>query len=101
MDGARIHRKQETNTLCSRFGCSVRFLSPYSYMLNPVENIFSKIKANVRNVLGRNDSNTSLQESINNAIMTINENDLINYFAHMSRNIALAIDMLIFDETFL
>jgi transposase len=50
MDNAKIHNAVRNSY--SLLGISFRFLSPYSYMLNPVENIFSKVKTFVRNYLG-------------------------------------------------
>jgi transposase len=50
MDIARIHHGGDLSEIAGDFIlCS--FLSPYSYMLNPIENAFSKIKTIVRSRL--------------------------------------------------
>ena len=53
MDNARIHRPDILNAMITQRGYILQFLSPYSYMLNPVEFVFSKIKNLVRNELTR------------------------------------------------
>ena len=51
MDNAKIHSRALISDICSQSGCVLKYLSPYSYMLDPVENIFSKIKLYVRSRL--------------------------------------------------
>ncbi|KAF7684921.1 hypothetical protein CDIK_4330, partial [Cucumispora dikerogammari] len=51
LDNARIHREAEILRITNSYGYSYKFLSPYSYMLNPIENAFSKIKNEVRSQL--------------------------------------------------
>jgi transposase len=98
MDNARIHHLELTNTLCSQYGCTLKYLSPYSYMLDPVENVFSKIKTHVRSVMGRlNGTTVTLSDLIVEAISTITENNILHYFNHMMRNVALSVDRHVFD----
>ena len=44
MDNARQHHIEGVRTLTRNSNHSIQFISPYSYMLNPVELIFSKVK---------------------------------------------------------
>ena len=95
-DNATIHRTEEVRSLPNTEFSTYTFLSPYSYMLNPVEQIFSKIKSVVRsNMLYR--SELPLVESITNRIEAITSEDCSNYYNHMLRNIGKTVDMFIFD----
>lgn len=94
MDNAQIHKIRETRNLIEISGNRLVFLAPYSYMLNPVENIFSKIKAIVRNsmTLEFNANNEiNLQTLINDAINQITRQDCCNYVLNMMQNVALAL----------
>ena len=51
MDNARVHKQDEIKKITSIFEFDYKFLSPYSFMLNPIENAFSKIKNGVRSCL--------------------------------------------------
>ncbi|KAF7690775.1 hypothetical protein CDIK_2644 [Cucumispora dikerogammari] len=88
MDNARIHKTSEIARITSEYGYTYKFLSSYSYMLNPIENSFSKIKASVRSrlVLGEGGS---LADLICNAVSTITQNDCAGYFSYMFRNIII------------
>jgi len=86
LDNARIHRKKDMEEITSEFGFQFKFLAPYSYMLNPIETSFSKIKNAVKSML-RNKSNGSLSEFILNGVEAITVNDCIGYFRHMTRNL--------------
>jgi len=92
MDNAAIHK---VNSVRSQFGLKgqhLKFLSPYSYMMNPVERCFSKIKTSVRQVLSSGNHNGSLKGIIENGINTITPIDLSGYFMEMLRNVALALE---------
>ena len=41
-------QENRNERITSEFNFEYKFLSPYSYMLNPIENAFSKIKNGVR-----------------------------------------------------
>ncbi|KAK6011386.1 hypothetical protein OSTOST_23534 [Ostertagia ostertagi] len=43
MDNAKIHKTEEVRRLLDDTPYQLKFLSPYSYMLNPAENVFSKM----------------------------------------------------------
>ena len=45
LDNTLIHRIDAVVELITAAGALVRFLSPYSLDLNPIEEVFSKIKA--------------------------------------------------------
>jgi DDE superfamily endonuclease len=87
MDNAKIHKVESVRRVCSQFGCSLVFLSPYSFMLNPVENIFSKVKCFVRNQLVMAGENQRLVDIMKDGVLTVTDNDLNGYFNHMANNI--------------
>ncbi|KAI5151647.1 hypothetical protein ENBRE01_2283 [Enteropsectra breve] len=100
MDNAKIHKVESVRNLIESAGHRLEFLSPYSYMLNPVENIFSKIKSLVRTQLAlryNTDNDIELQKLIDIAVSAITEEDCISYIMHMMHNIALAIEKFTFE----
>lgn len=53
MDNCKIHKKDEFNCedLCIKNNIELWFLPPYSPELNPIENVFSMVKNNIRKLL--------------------------------------------------
>ena len=45
MDNVRIHKTEEFRQIISNSPNELKFLSPYSCMLNSIENVFSKVKS--------------------------------------------------------
>ena len=86
LDNARIHRCSELERITSEFGFTFAFLSPYSYMLNPIENAFSKIKNCVRSQL-RTGTNGLLADLILTETQNVSIRDCEGFFRHISRNI--------------
>ncbi|KAF7685905.1 hypothetical protein CDIK_3346 [Cucumispora dikerogammari] len=85
LDNARIHKEKHIARIKLSCGYYYKFLSPYYYMLNPIENAFIKIKNSVRAQLTSEDSN-NLHELINIAISTITSEDCSRFFRYMLRN---------------
>jgi transposase len=48
MDNASFHRSTYIKELCDEAGVMLHFLSPYSLDLNPIEELFSQLKAFIR-----------------------------------------------------
>lgn len=97
LDNVRIHGVQEVRDLVSNSGFRLVFLSPYSYMLNPVENIFSKVKIFVRSKLsGSQNENIDMVITINEAVANITPENCVNYVMHMLNNLSLAINRYVF-----
>ena len=86
LDNARVHSQQKLQSKTEKYHFSFHFLSPYSYMLNPIENAFSKIKSGIRAKLANN-ININLPEMIMNEVSQITESDCLGYFRYMARNI--------------
>ena len=75
MDNARIHKTQELKDILHGYRYDMQFLSPYSYMMNPIENVFSKVKAEVRNMLAERGNEYSLKEFIKAGIRKVIPDD--------------------------
>ena len=86
MDNSRIHKRTEIEIITLEFNFEYKFLSPYFYMLNPIENAFSKIKNGVRSRL-RLGTNGFLSELILSETNTITPTDSAGYFRNILRNI--------------
>lgn len=86
LDNARIHRKNDMETITQEFGYSFKFLSPYSYMLNPIENAFSKIKNCVRSRL-RMGFEGDLSSLILQSVGNVTIRDCVGYFSYVQCNI--------------
>lgn len=91
MDNARIHHAEIVREVFYNQNYILHFLSPYSFMLNPIENIFSKIKSVVRRMLVNNETSISLSEAINIGVNAITTADCTGYMVNMMRNISLAL----------
>lgn len=94
MDNARAHTANNTRNVMATLVNNTKFLSPYSYMLNPIEYSFSKIKAIIRRLLTNEDS--SLSNLIRNALSQITKENCEGWFAHARRNCVLASQEFIF-----
>ncbi|KAI5153030.1 hypothetical protein ENBRE01_3094 [Enteropsectra breve] len=86
LDNARIHRRADIQRITTEFGYEFKFLSPYSYMLNPIECAFSKIKNGIRSKL-RSGVQGILSEMMLTEVESISPNDSAGYFRHILRNI--------------
>lgn len=91
MDNAKIHKTGELKDIISASSYELHFLSPYSYQLNPIEKVFSKIKASVRRLLTDRTGEHSLSELIKQGIETVTPEDCSNYVMHTTRNLSIAI----------
>ena len=87
MDNARAH--------CSNLTFKHKYLSPYSYMLNPIEFLFSKIKAIVRMEL-ENIIDLPLGDVISSALSYVRIDDLMGWYRLVRRNCNLAINIVDF-----
>lgn len=90
MDNAAIHKMEKTKITLQNAGLHLKYLSPYSYMLNPVEQVFSKIKIHVKNALQDATLRLTLGDHIKNAIDQVSNIDCMGYYMHMMRNVSMA-----------
>jgi transposase len=80
MDNLSPHKNEATLSLLKAAGAQVLFLPAYSPDLNPIENMWSKVKNHLRSKEARNDSD--LIQAIASALRTITRQDATNWFAH-------------------
>lgn len=89
MDNASAHKSGESRAAMGELTNNCAYMSPYSYMLNPIEFCFSKIKSIVRSLLGISDVDLCVLTS--SAISRITREDCEGWYRLIRRNCALAI----------
>ncbi len=80
MDNLSPHKSESTLSLLKEAGAEVLFLPAYSPDLNPIENMWSKVKTYLRSAEAR--TQPDLIEAIGAALRTITAQDATNWFAH-------------------
>ena len=79
MDNLAVHKSPEVLRLVAEAGAEVRFLPAYSPDLNPIEKMWSKIKALLRSAEARTPE--QLDQSISLAFSKITAKDAAGWFA--------------------
>ena len=87
LDNSKVHKIEEVRRITRDFGYSFKFLSPYSYMLNPIENSFSKIKNSIRSRLRLKNYQGTLAELISEEIAKITDSDCNGFFRYILKKI--------------
>ena len=80
LDNLSPHKSDRTLSLIEQRGAQVLFLPAYSPDLNPIEKMWSKIKACLRSAQARTAS--ALLVAIASALASITPQDAMNWFAH-------------------
>ena len=80
MDNLSPHKDESTLSLLTEAGAEIRFLPAYSPDLNPIENMWSKVKTHLRSAEARTES--ALLTAIGSALKSITRQDATNWFAH-------------------
>ena len=80
MDNLRTHKVDGVATLIQSAGAVPVYLPPYSPDLNPIEEMWSKIKAYLRKVKAR--SSDLLVQAIKDAFSTVSVSDIFAWFEH-------------------
>jgi transposase len=80
MDNLSPHKSEPTLSLLTEAGAEVRFLPAYSPDLNPIENMWSKVKTHLRSAEARTESD--LIQAIASALKSVTRQDASNWFAH-------------------
>ena len=89
MDNAKIHKAREVNVFMDSSPMIIKFLPPYSPMLNPAEHAFSQIKNAARRIMSvRGEHN--LVEVIARSVGEVTPNDCSNYVMNMFINLTSA-----------
>jgi transposase len=84
MDNLSAHKSEPTLASIRQTGADVRFLPAYSPDLNPIEQMWSKVKNTLRSLEAR--TRESLLEAIGHALAGITSQDTLNWFAHCGYN---------------
>jgi transposase len=80
MDNLSPHKGAPVLRLIAQAGAEVRFLPAYSPDLNPIEPMWSKVKAGLRRMEAR--TQPGLLEAIAASLGTVTSQDARNWFAH-------------------
>jgi transposase len=80
MDNLRAHKNEDTLNLIRQAKAQVRFLPAYSPDLNPIEMMWSKLKAILRKIQARNYPH--LLDAIAIALADVSTNDARGWFTH-------------------
>lgn len=84
MDNLGAHKNERTLALLRQAGAQVRFLPAYSPDLNPIEMMWSKVKALLRKTQARN--HPDLLAAIAAALRSVTPQDPLGWFAHCGYN---------------
>jgi transposase len=79
LDNLSPHKSEPTLELITQAGAEVRFLPAYSPDLNPIEKMWSKVKAYLRQAEARTQS--ALGQAIASALESVTHQDAMNWFA--------------------
>lgn len=80
MDNLGAHKNELTLAMIEQAGAAVRFLPAYSPDLNPIEMMWSKVKALLRKKQARN--HPDLLAAIASALNAVTPDDALGWFAH-------------------
>lgn len=83
MDNAKIHKTNLVREVLTTSNLSIKFLPPYSPMLNPIEKCFSKMKAHARQILGDTNINHNMEHVIEESVGVLTQNNCANYVMDM------------------
>jgi transposase len=78
MDNLAVHKRPEVVQAIEATGATVRFLPPYSPDLNPIEKMWSKIKAFLRKTKAR--AKDTLWTAIGAALKKVTASDALGWF---------------------
>jgi len=79
LDNLSSHKNEPTLEWLAQAGVEVVFLPPYSPDLNPIEKMWSKVKAALRSAAARTPAD--LVEAIGDALRCVTRQDAVNWFA--------------------
>ena len=87
MDNLGAHKNENTLALIQQAGAEVRFLPAYSPDLNPIEMMWSKVKALLRKAAAR--THPDLLAAIAAALSAVTQQDALGWFAACGYNFIL------------
>lgn len=80
LDNLAAHRASRIEEIAASCGAQVLWLPPYSPDFSPIELMWSKVKAYLKKVKARTQSD--LEKAIAEALQTITTSDCLNWFRH-------------------
>ncbi|QDV34695.1 hypothetical protein ElP_25890 [Tautonia plasticadhaerens] len=80
MDNLGSHKTAEVRRLIEAAGAEVRYLPPYSPGLDPIEQMFSKLKAWLRKAKAR--TVATLIDAMGEALRAVRPADILGWFCH-------------------
>ncbi len=80
LDNLSSHKAPDIRACIEDAGASLRFLPPYSPDLNPIEMMWSKVKAYLRKAAARTED--ALYDAVQQALETVNQQDAQAWFRH-------------------
>jgi transposase len=80
MDNFSAHKGERVRKLIEDRGCQLRYLPSYSPDLNPIEEVFSKVKRLLRMIGAR--TREVLVEAIGEALNAMSARDADGFFTH-------------------
>jgi transposase len=80
MDNWTVHHGEDIKALVESYACSLRYLPAYSPDFNPIELIFSKIKAFIK--ASRPPQTPQLIQAFVDAVLSVSPLDVQNAFRH-------------------
>jgi transposase len=80
MDNLPAHKSARITKAVEDAGCTLVYLPPYSPDLNPIENMWSKVKAILRKTAAR--TSEALLDGVDKALRAITFDDCAGYFQH-------------------
>ena len=78
MDNLSVHKNQDARAAIEAQGTEIWDLPPYSPDLNPIEKMWSKVKALLRQSKARDTE--ALYTAIGHAMAKVSHNDIVNWF---------------------
>jgi transposase len=79
LDNLGSHKVEEVQTAIAATGATIRYLPPYSPDFNPIEKLFSKLKALLRKAAKRTPE--ALWDEIGKLLGTVSPSECAHYFA--------------------
>ena len=80
MDSLACHKAAEVARIIAAAGAEVRFLPPYSPDFNPIERMFSNLKAHLRSAKAR--TFDGMVEAMGDALQAVRLGDILDWFRH-------------------
>jgi len=80
VDNLSAHKSERVTRAVAAAGCSLVYLPPYSPDFNPIENVWSKVKAWLRKTGAR--TFDALVDAVGEALLTVTPDDCEGYFEH-------------------